>query len=74
MARLLDYEEAQTEKARALAAIEVARHKSSKRLAWTWADRAIEHAEKAGIEDAGYLVADGRYPVCTELEERLRSL
>ena len=74
MAHLVDYEKAQTEKARALAAIEVARHKSSNRLAWTWANRAIEHAEKAGIEDAGYLVADGRRPSCSELEERLRKL
>jgi len=71
---LVNYEEARTEKDKALAAIEVARRKNSKALAWSWAEKAIEHAERAGIEDAGSLVAGGRYPDCTELEKRLRSL
>ena len=71
---LVEYEEARTEKERALAAIEVARHKNSRRLAWSWADTAIKHAEKAGIRDAGYLVTGNRYPDCSELEAKLNTL
>lgn len=74
MSHLVDYEQAIGEKAKALTAIQVVRHKNSKRLAWGWADTAIEHAEAAGIEDAGYLVADGRWPEMGELKKALLKL
>ena len=74
MAHLIDYEKAIGEKEKALMAIEVARAKNSKRLAWVWAETAIKHAEQAGIEDAGYLVEEGRYPGLGELEANLHAL
>ena len=74
MAHLVEYEEARTEKEKALCAIECSRAKSAKSGAWSWADRAVEHAVAAGIKDAGYLVVKGRYPGLDELEERLKAL
>ena len=71
---LSDYEEAATEKGKALAAIEVVSYKNSRRLAWQWADIAVVHARKAGIEDAGYLVSGERYPEMGELKERLQAM
>ena len=73
MSHLVAYEEARGEKAKALAAIEVVGFKSSKQLAWHWADTAIEHAEAAGIEDAGRLFMDGdrRWPNMDELKKAL---
>lgn len=71
MGRLVDYEEARTEKAKALAAIEVAEHKNSKNLAWSWADAAIDHAVAAGIANAEDLVEGTRYPNCNALKQAL---
>lgn len=74
MGRLVDYEEATTEKEKALTAIEVAEHKNAKRLAWSWADTAIDHAIATGMANAESLVTGGRYPDCTALKQALKAL
>ena len=72
---LVEYEEAQTERERALAAIERVKYfKVLCQTCWNWADIAARHAENAGIEDAGYLIAEGRYPDCSTLEEWLQKM
>lgn len=74
MGRLLAYKKATTQKAKALAAIEVAGHKR-KELAWQWSQIAIDHARAAGIAHADDLVG-GSYgkPKCSRLKAALTSL
>ena len=74
MSHMVAYEQAVSEKDKALAAIAVVGFKSSRRLAWHWAGTAVGHAEKAGVEDAGYLVGDDRWPILDELKEALLGL
>jgi len=74
MGHLVDYEEAKDDKARALAAIEVAKHKNSKQLAWSWAKTAAKHAEAAGVDNASDLLESGRYPGTDVLEAAVRAL
>lgn len=74
MGQLVDYEEAKGNKAKALAAIEVVKHKNSKRLAWSWGKTAAEHAEAAGVTDAFDLLGTGRYPETSALENAIRNL
>jgi len=84
MSHLVDYEDAarkakETQNPKdhakaALCAIDVVARKNSKQLAWSWAETAIDHAEKAGIPDAEYLVEGGRYPGMEELEKCLLGL
>lgn len=74
MAHLVDYEEARGEEAKALAAVEVVKHKSSKRLAWSWAETAAEHAEAAGIANAFDLLGTGRWPETDALADAVRNL
>ena len=74
MGLLVDYEEAQSDKEAALAAIEVARHKNAKARAWAWADTAIKHAVAAGVSNARDLVDSGRYPGLGRLETAVREL
>jgi hypothetical protein len=73
MGHLTDYEDAQTEIDKALAAIECSRAKSARARAWGWADTAIEHAEAAGIANARALVGDGRYPELNDLQAALEA-
>ena len=74
MGQLVDYEEAKGDKAQALAAIEVVKHKNSKHLAWSWGKTAAEHAEAAGVANAFDLLGTGRYPETSALENAIRNL
>lgn len=71
MSHIVAYEQARSEMERALCAIEVVRHKNSKRLAWYWAGIAVGHAENAGIPNPGYHVLGDSWPNCSELERFL---
>ena len=71
---LVDYEEAQGDKEKALAALVVVTRKTSKRLAWAWARTAAEHAQTAGIDNAFELIGHGRWPVTDTLETAVRAL
>jgi len=74
MGLLVDYEQAKGDKAKALAAIEVAKHKNAKQRAWNWADTAVKHAQAAGVNNAQDLVVSGRYPGTDALEAAVRAL
>ena len=74
MGHLVDYEEAKGDKAQALAAIVVVGRKSSKSLAWGWAETAAEHAEAAGVSNALDLLGSGRWPETDALEAAVRAL
>lgn len=74
MSHLVEYENAQGEKAKALAALEVVKMKNSKRLAWNWANTAISHAYIAGINNPSDMVGNGRWPETKALEDALKAL
>lgn len=74
MGHLVDYEEATNEKDKALTALTVAEHKSSKSAAWSWAETAAEHAQSCGIENAEALLGSGRYPLTEPLRKVLQAL
>ena len=74
MGLLTDYEDAQSDKEAALAAIEVAKHKNAKQRAWNWANAAVRHATAAGVPNAPDLVEHGRYPGLDALEAAVRAL
>lgn len=70
MSHLVNYEEAEGPKAKALAAIEVSKRKNAKHLAWIWAEKAIDHAQEIGITKIS--LGDGRYPDTDALEKSLK--
>jgi len=74
MGHLVEYEEAQGDKAQALAAILVVRHKNSKHLAWGWARTAAKHAQAAGVDNASDLLGNGRWPKTDALEVAITEL
>jgi len=71
MSHLVRYDEARTDREKALAAIDVAYAKNSKNAAWAWAEKAVEHAQAAGVENTEELVGGGRYPDLQDLENAL---
>lgn len=74
MSHLVSYEEAEGPKDKALAALVVVEYKSSKRLAWRWAEQAAEHAIDAGVSDAYDLLGRGRRPKVEPLRKALEAL
>lgn len=74
MAHLTNYEEAKEPREKALAALVVVENKSSKRLAWRWAETAAGHAEEAGVLNADSLLGNGRRPEIEPLRKALREL
>ncbi len=57
-----------------LAALEVVRHKNSKRLAWQWANWAVEWAQEAGLEVDESILGYGRRPETEALRRLLEEV
>lgn len=74
MAHLANYENAKEPLEKTLAALVVVENKNSRRLAWEWAETAAEHAEEAGVLNAGSLLGNGRWPKVETLRKVLKAL
>ena len=57
-----------------LAALEVVRHKNSKRLAWRWANWAVEWAQEAGLAVDESILGSGRWPETEALRRLLEDV
>ncbi len=73
MAHLLDFENADSAKAKALAALACSRAKASNAKAWDWADDAAANAVEMGIPNARDLLGNGRRPDVDALEKRINA-